>query len=562
MKTSVIRQRVADFLRRHAPFDSLEEQDLLELAGSGKVKFHESDEYLYRQGDGKGALVWTIQQGRVDLLEERGGGERLRDVLGEGDLLGLERFEGEGRCRYSARTASDVILYGVAAAAMESVAGRYPAVRRFLAAHFSVSGALGSSRTSWLEAAAPPVEFLRARRGGREAAGLPSIAAPTDTRRAVRAMLAARTDAVAVVDGAGELEGVLTAREAAMFCGQDAAGVVAGLRGAGSAAEMAPLLGLAARMVREGVAQPQDIDDCRAIGAEVQSAVVEACLRLAGEDVESAGIAAARTPYCWLMFAGAARGDAAGWELPALAAIYDDGHADFAEADSVYFAALAGEARARLHALGLEGAGLEWPEGARPSMPLAEWKRFYSESIRNPLGHNLYARRGFFDLRPLGRGGAVLEELERHIVSEMGECKAAIPLLAIDTMSQVPPLAFFEGLVVEMDGARRPSFDIGEAVLTPLSNAARVLALARKRLTPVNTQERLETAAADFPQGAEAIRQAVEAFRVGVYYQTLAGGSRIDCAMLGKLDQKLLKTALLAIERFLEFTVNTMVPIE
>ena len=126
MKTSVIRQRVADFLRRHAPFDSLEEQDLLELAGSGKVKFHESEEYLFRQGDGKGAFVWTIQQGRVELLEESGGRERLRDVLGEGDLLGLERFEGEGRCRYSARTASDVILYGVAGAGDGSDGGALP----------------------------------------------------------------------------------------------------------------------------------------------------------------------------------------------------------------------------------------------------------------------------------------------------------------------------------------------------------------------------------------------------------------------------------------------------
>src|SRR4029077_11036331 len=120
MKTSVIRHRVADFLKRHAPFDALEEQDLLDLAGSGKVKFHESEEYLFRQGDPKGQFVWTIQQGRVELIEEGPSGELLRDVLGEGDLLGLERFAGDGICQYSARTASDVILYGVAASLFES----------------------------------------------------------------------------------------------------------------------------------------------------------------------------------------------------------------------------------------------------------------------------------------------------------------------------------------------------------------------------------------------------------------------------------------------------------
>src|SRR6476660_7327822 len=100
MQTSVIRQRVADFLKSHAPFDALSEQDRLDLAGSGRVKFHESEEYVFRQGEPKKQFVWMIQQGRVELLEESGPVERLRDVLGEGDLLGLERFAGDGSCLY------------------------------------------------------------------------------------------------------------------------------------------------------------------------------------------------------------------------------------------------------------------------------------------------------------------------------------------------------------------------------------------------------------------------------------------------------------------------------
>ena len=81
MKTSVIPYRVADFLRRHAPFDAISEQDLLQLAGSGRVKFHQSREYLFRQGDPKGQLVWVIQQGRVEAIEQSASGEHLRDVL-------------------------------------------------------------------------------------------------------------------------------------------------------------------------------------------------------------------------------------------------------------------------------------------------------------------------------------------------------------------------------------------------------------------------------------------------------------------------------------------------
>ena len=41
---------------------------------------------------------------------------------------------------------------------------------------------------------------------------------------------------------------------------------------------------------REGVAQPQDIDDCCLIGTEVVAALADACIRLADGDVRAAGI--------------------------------------------------------------------------------------------------------------------------------------------------------------------------------------------------------------------------------------------------------------------------------
>jgi len=132
VNTSVIRYRVAEFLKRYAPFDALAESDLLDLSGSGRVKFHESEEYVFRQGQPKGDFVWVVQQGRVELIEESSEREQLRDVLGEGDVLGLERFVGNGTCLCSARTATDVILYAIHAALFEALIPRYPAVERYL----------------------------------------------------------------------------------------------------------------------------------------------------------------------------------------------------------------------------------------------------------------------------------------------------------------------------------------------------------------------------------------------------------------------------------------------
>ena len=564
MKTSIIRQRVADFLKRHTPFDALTEEDLLALAGSGKVKFHESEEYLFRRGDAPGQFVWIIQQGKVELLDETESGEKLRDVLGEGDVLALERFRGEGRCDCAARTATDVILYGVAADVFESTVERYPAVRRFLTAHDSVSGVLGFNRRSWLEAEAPPLEFLRARlertmagsAGGVDSA--PEVGVNYSTRGVVRAMLGGRSEEVKVTAG-GSVAGILTGAELAMFCGYDAAGLVGALRRAGPVAEIRPLLKQAIRMVVDGLAQPRDVDDCCRMSSEVVEAAAEACIRLAERNVAAAGIARANAPYCVVMFGTSARGDLLGPGLPTIAAVYDDSDEALRPEDRLYFLVLAGEMATQFHACGAEGPALEWPEGAQPSMPLSEWKRLYSETIRNPIGHDLFGRREFFDLCRLGGDEAIFGKLRDHVLAELQEEDGAVALMANDTMGHVPPLTFFQGQVLAMDGAQRDSFDISEAVVAPLTDAARVFALAKRRLVPTNTLERFEMAARDYPDGAAVIREAADALRVGLYYQALAGSSRIFPGELGMFDQLLLKTAFAGIQGFLDFTLASFV---
>ena len=612
MKTFVIRQRVADFLKRHTPFDALSEQYLLELAGSGKVIFHESEEYLFRQGDTTGKFLWIIQQGQVELLDVTPSGERLRDRLGEGDLLGLERFVGEGTYLYSARTATDVILYGVSADLFEPLVAQYPSVRRFLSAHCSVSGIRGFNKTSWLEAEVPPLEFLRARlvalplevtmadaraglvgsRNGiaalvdddgrplgtitalelcaspagsvRAAARQcpPAVAAPLSTRVVVREMLRLRTEQLAITtDGtpASRLDAILTSSELAMFSGHDPMGLISAIRRADSAAEIKPLLTRAIRILVDGLAQPHDIDDCCLIGTEVIAAVAKACIRMAEHSAQKSAIARARAPYCFVMFGAMARGDLVGLGLPTIAAVYDDSDESSKPEDSLYFGALAGETAAMFHACGLAGPAQYWPEGAQPSMPLSEWIRLYGETIRNPLGHDLYARREFFDLRPLSGDPSIFRKLQDHIMLEFREHETAIPLLANDTLIQLTPLTFFRGLVLELDGGQRDSFNISEAVVSPLADAARVFALAKRRLTPANTLERFDTAQIDFPQGASIINEAADAFRIGLYYQFQAGCDLVTPRNLGKFDQLLLKTAFSSIRSFLEFTLSTFV---
>src|ERR1041385_418892 len=109
MQTAAISYRVAAFLKQHPPFQTMEESDLLALVEHGRVRFHEADEYVYWQGKPHAPFVYVIQQGTVSLWEETEGGERLRDIRGAGDMLGIDRFLGSETSVYSAKTCSDMV---------------------------------------------------------------------------------------------------------------------------------------------------------------------------------------------------------------------------------------------------------------------------------------------------------------------------------------------------------------------------------------------------------------------------------------------------------------------
>src|SRR5690349_21815981 len=113
MQTGAISFRVADFLKQYPPFQFMTQDDLLRLAAGGRVRFYEADEFLLWQGAAHSAHVLVIQQGTVSLLEENGGRETLRDIVGPGDLLALDRLSGAETSRYSAKSQSEVVVYAL-----------------------------------------------------------------------------------------------------------------------------------------------------------------------------------------------------------------------------------------------------------------------------------------------------------------------------------------------------------------------------------------------------------------------------------------------------------------
>ncbi len=139
METAAISHRVADFLKKHPPFHAMEEGDLLNLARRGRVRFFEENEYIVWQGEPYRMQVFVIQQGTVSLWDEAGQVAVLRDVRGAGDMLGIEQFKDASCYPYSAKSASDVVIYAFPAIEFKALVLKYEYARRYAAAYGNVT---------------------------------------------------------------------------------------------------------------------------------------------------------------------------------------------------------------------------------------------------------------------------------------------------------------------------------------------------------------------------------------------------------------------------------------
>lgn len=627
MKTSLIRYRVADFLRESPPFDAIEHDDLLALAASGKVLFHESDEFVFRQGKATRACCWVIQQGTVEITDESPAGSHLQDLLGAGDLLGLDGLLDRATYARSAKTTSDVILYALDAAAVKALWNRYPALAEFLASHASlrahheglsaVPRARSLTAASWLDVAGPTADFLADRL---------QLARPAQPLAEVlRQTMHQLATAIAVVDTSGAALGVVTERElrarwadaghaadtcadvmsaryatapparmAHQYLAQMLAQRVSHLvitpdgtsvtpvQGLLTAADLSLLLGCNPVLLQQELLQARTpaswrlwLRQARALkvaawtGEQAHDRVAElssAWDRAFAEAVVRAALAHESTldvPACWLLFGSAGRSEDVDPARPEIGLIYRDPAAGSAAEVAAHVCRVEARIAHLLAECGLVPPRLSAHEQAVPRCgSQSQWRAFFDRVIANPVENDVYAARRLFDVQVLFGDADLAGTLEDGIAQAMAASPQFIPVLANDTLDHLPPMTFFQGLVIDADGAHTDTLDLGVTALVPLVDAARVYALAAGNLQAKTTLQRLDLAARTLPDEAEVFREASAAFRIVSRHATLAalkhpvGSPLIAPGQLSKLDQRLLKTSFKSIQTLLELTAK------
>ena len=115
---------IADFLVRHPPFDTLDEQALENVAASTEIEFHAARAPILDSAEATSEFAYVVRRGAVELLVDG----RLLDVLGEGEMFGFASLLTHDPLGFVARAAEDTLVYRIPADAIRPVLERPAAV--------------------------------------------------------------------------------------------------------------------------------------------------------------------------------------------------------------------------------------------------------------------------------------------------------------------------------------------------------------------------------------------------------------------------------------------------
>lgn len=528
---------VAAFLRRTPPFQNLPAAELEEALAALRISYHIHGSTLLPDAPEQGLRI--VRSGAVDL---RDSDDALLDRLGEGESFHLGGLNA-GRDEVRAIVLEDALLYLLPDATYQRLRQRNRPFDR----HFN------SQRSRRLRRAArhqPAANILL--QGLRDSMTTDLLTvAPGDSLQAVaRAMTARRVSSALVLEG-DTLRGIVTDRDLRSRCVAEALPVDTPI-----AAVMTPnpetidadstLFDATLLMTRRGyhhlpvtgdgrlagmittsdlilarqddpvylvqhVSRQDCAEDIRELLAglpqlvlqwhqagmrapqvgRVLTAITDAVtVRLI--QLAEAELGPAPAAWCWVAFGSQGRAE------QLLGADQDNGMIladDAGPEHAAWFAALAQRVCDGLNLCGYpycNGEVMATTDSWR--QPLARWRETVRHWTRTPTPAAVMQVSIFFDLRAVHGDAGLCAALQAEMLQQASRNSIFLAALAANALESRPPLGIFRRFVVERDGAHRDAVDLKKRGVMPLTDIARLHALAH-RIAAVNTDERLQALA-------------------------------------------------------------------
>lgn len=110
--------------------------------------------------------------------------------------------------------------------------------------------------------------------------------------------------------------------------------------------------------------------------------------------------------------------------------------------------------------------------------PLAKWKAYFVQWIREPRAEALLHSNIFFDLEGIHGELSFGETLKSLVADTASKSQRFLALMARNALNRTPPLGFFRDFVMEQDGEQKNIINLKRRGTAPLSDLIRIHALA------------------------------------------------------------------------------------
>lgn len=550
------------YLSAHHPFDQLPAEVLSSLARSVEQRRFESGETILESG-ARNAILYLIHTGAVEVSAPDGA---LIAKLGEGDLFGHQSLLGDGISDDTFRAIEDTGCYCLEEILFHEIYETYPQFQFFLAplAPGQLRGAVQERQPSDSDS----VSLLTIRIADIVSRDLVAVTPTATVRAAAQLMTREGVSSLLVMEG-DTLRGILTDRDLRsrlVAKGLPDHSMVRDIMTAEPVRLDANRLAYDAllTMARRGVHHLPLVDGDKVIGmitdtdlvrrfstspmyivgeiyqcneiadlAEVSQRVPRILVTLVGANASARNIGrvisdigeainarllelaeqhlgAAPIGYAWLTGGSLARKEQTARSDQDNALLLADDYDKTAHGD--YF-----ESLARFVCDGLNACGYVYCPGEvmarNPTwrQPLRVWKTYFDKWVEQPEPKALMHTCIFFDLYRVYGDNEVFEELQHYLVAKAKKNKLFHAYMASNALQFQPPLGFFRNFVLVKDGKHDHTLDLKLSGVVPITNIARVYALANG-IVPINTQDRLEAAEALGALSHSGARNLIDAF--------------------------------------------------
>ena len=606
---------IADHLKRHEPFDALEDEVVRQIAAAVDVAYYRAGSTILTFGDPIHE-VYFVRSGSVEVFRRNG---TLYNRLEEGSLFGQMSLLMHNRVRFPARALEDSLLYIIP----EDIFYKLCEEHDTFADYVELGDRARLRQT--VSRAQQSNELMRTRVQQLITRDPVSVTASASVCDAGRRMTDEGVSSLLITDDSDstQIVGIITDRDlrtrfiavglpletpVAAIMSQDLISIEAQhyvfeamlcmlrykihhlpvLRdrrpvGVISLSDLIRYESQNSLLVVARILRAQDVEELKGLKQDIEASFI----RMVNEDSNSQMVGSAMSvfgrsikqrllelaqeqlgsppiPCCFVALGSMARDELLPGGDQDNALILDDSYDP--RVHGVYF-----EQLATFVCDGLAAAGYPYCKGGimatteRWRQPRRQWSQYFSEWIDKPSQEALLNSSIFFDLDGVWGEVDWVEQLKEQISTQAKKSPHFLSALARNALSRTPPLGFFKDFLVERDGKHKDSLDIKRRGTAPLAALIRVHALAAGS-TAQNSFDRLDDIrdADVLPLGrADALRDALEFMSmVRLKHQakslTLEDGvdNKINPETLSQFERRNLKDAFQALsnaQKFLKF---------